>query len=109
MALRKSLLILTPLGSLSRIVLGSRVMLAVLACCHAVRKRRLGHGWLCFGGHTLKKYKSRPRAVAGALLPFHGVWPSMTITKHINDARVRHMGVRIHAKRPTLPMVAAVG
>jgi hypothetical protein len=41
-------------------------------------------------------------------LPFHGVWPSMTITKHINDARVRSIGVRIHAKRPTLPMFTRV-
>jgi hypothetical protein len=32
----------------------------------------------------------------------------MTITKHIKDARVRHIGVRIHAKRPTLPMFAVV-
>jgi hypothetical protein len=32
----------------------------------------------------------------------------MTITKHIKDARVRHMGVRIHAKRPTLPIFAVV-
>ena len=32
----------------------------------------------------------------------------MTITKHIKDARVRHIGVRIHAKRPTLPIFAVV-
>jgi hypothetical protein len=32
----------------------------------------------------------------------------MTMTKHIKDARVRHMGVRIHAKRPTLPIFAVV-
>jgi hypothetical protein len=55
---------------------------------------------------TLKKYRSRPKAVAGALLPDHGVWPSMTMMKHIKDARVRHIGVRIHAKRPTLPIFA---
>ena len=30
----------------------------------------------------------------------------MTMTKHIKDARVRHIGVRIHAKRPTLPIFA---
>jgi len=30
----------------------------------------------------------------------------MTIMKHIKEARVRHIGVRIHAKRPTLPMFA---
>ena len=30
----------------------------------------------------------------------------MTMMKHIKDARVRHIGVRIHAKRPTLPMFA---
>ncbi len=42
------------------------------------------------------------------MLPDQGVWPSMTITKHIKDARVRHIGVRIHAKRPTLPMFAVV-
>jgi hypothetical protein len=59
-------------------------------------------------GHTLKKYRSRPKAVVGALLPDQGVWPSMTMTKHIKDARVRHIGVRIHAKRPTLPMFAVV-
>ena len=28
------------------------------------------------------------------------------MTKHIKDARVRHIGVRIHAKRPTLPIFA---
>ena len=39
-------------------------------------------------------------------MPDHGVCPSMTMMKHINDARVRHIGVRIHAKRPTLPMFA---
>ena len=55
--------------------------------------------------HTLKKYRSRPKAVAGALLPDQGVWPSTTIMKHIIDARVRHIGVRIHAKRPTLPIL----
>lgn len=33
----------------------------------------------------------------------------MTMTKHIKDARVRHIGVRIHAKRPTLPIFAVVG
>lgn len=32
----------------------------------------------------------------------------MTMTKHIKDARVRHIGVRIHAKRPTLPIFAIV-
>ena len=32
----------------------------------------------------------------------------MTMTKHIKDARVRHIGVRIHAKRPTLPIFAVV-
>src|SRR5690242_15579982 len=57
---------------------------------------------------TLKKYKSRPRAVLGALLPFHGVWPIMTIAIHSSDTRVSSMGVRIHAKRPILPMFAAV-
>lgn len=30
------------------------------------------------------------------------------MTKHIKDARVRHIGVRIHAKRPTLPIFAVV-
>jgi hypothetical protein len=30
----------------------------------------------------------------------------MTMMKHIKDARVRHIGVRIHAKRPTLPISA---
>lgn len=39
-------------------------------------------------------------------MPDHGVCPSMTMMKHIKDARVRHIGVRIHAKRPTLPMFA---
>lgn len=29
----------------------------------------------------------------------------MTITMHIKDASVRSMGVRIHAKRPALPIV----
>lgn len=42
-------------------------------------------------------------------MPFHGVWPSMTITKHIKDARVRARGVIIHAKRPALPMFVVVG
>jgi hypothetical protein len=55
---------------------------------------------------TLKKYRSRPSCVAGALLPFHGVWPSRTITKHINDARVSSIGVSIHANLPTLPIFA---
>jgi hypothetical protein len=32
----------------------------------------------------------------------------MTMTKQIKDASVRHMGVRIHAKRPTLPIFAVV-
>ena len=32
----------------------------------------------------------------------------MTMMKHIKDARVRHIGVRIHAKRPTLPIFAVV-
>ena len=32
----------------------------------------------------------------------------MTMTKHIKDARARHIGVRIHAKRPTLPIFAVV-
>jgi hypothetical protein len=32
----------------------------------------------------------------------------MTMTKHIKDARIRHIGVRIHAKRPTLPIFAVV-
>jgi hypothetical protein len=57
---------------------------------------------------TLKKYRSRPSAVTGALLPFHGICPITTIMKVINDARVRSIGVRIHAKRPTLPIFAAV-
>jgi hypothetical protein len=55
---------------------------------------------------TLKKYRSRASWVLGASLPLKGVWPSMTMTKHIKDASVRSIGVRIHAKRPNLPMFA---
>jgi hypothetical protein len=55
---------------------------------------------------TLKKYKSRPSCVLGALLSFMLIWPVMTMTMHIRDASVRSIGVRIHAKRPTLPMIA---
>lgn len=57
----------------------------------------------------MKKYKSRPSEVLGASLPFHGVWPIMTMTIHINEARVSSIGVRIHAKRPTLPIFAVGG
>lgn len=31
------------------------------------------------------------------------------MVKHIKDARVRAMGVKIHAKRPALPMLVVVG
>lgn len=54
----------------------------------------------------MKKYKLRPSAVLGALLPFMESWPIMTMTMHSSPASVNSMGVRIHAKRPILPMAA---
>jgi hypothetical protein len=57
---------------------------------------------------TLKKYRSRPRLVLGALLSLVDSWPIMTMAMQIIDASVKSMGVRMHANRPTLPMFAVV-
>ena len=57
----------------------------------------------------LSRAISRPSWELGAPLPFHGVWPIMTTAMHISDASVSSMGVRIHAKRPALPMIAGFG
>jgi hypothetical protein len=57
---------------------------------------------------ALKKYRSRPKAVVGGLLSFMDICPIMTMTIHMRPASVNSIGVRIHAKRPTLPIFAVV-
>jgi hypothetical protein len=57
---------------------------------------------------TLKKYRLRPKAVVGGLLSFMDICPIMTMTMHMRPASVNSIGVRIHAKRPTLPISAVV-
>ena len=58
-------------------------------------------------GRTLKKYRSCPRDVEGALLLLPN-WPTMTISRQTSDAIVNAIGVIIHAMRPAFPMFAAL-
>ena len=55
----------------------------------------------------MKKYRSRPSDVEGALLLLPSC-PIMTRSRQTNEAIVNAIGVMIHATRPAFPILAAV-
>jgi hypothetical protein len=86
--------------ALSRMLCGSVVKLLVSAC-------RLLADWSGHWGgeRTLKKYRSVPSDVEGALLLLPSC-PTMTHRKQMSEAIVSAIGVMMHAMRPAFPMFA---